>query len=142
MKLLRKKFFLNTSSSWPVKCALNWYKYVITANLSGTVNISMSAGSITLGMPRVSPASNAFLQLPLTSCGNRELMSLEVFISEYYSIWSKNPQLNFYCMCYYLYMLYKCVDLSSIKNNHENVGTNYSTQDNDDFQMFINGIRE
>lgn len=37
----------------------------------------MSVGSITRGIPKVSPASKAFLQLPLTSCGERELKSLQ-----------------------------------------------------------------
>lgn len=60
----------------PVKWALNWYKYVITANLSGTVKTSISAGSITRGIPRASPASNAFLQFPFTSCGDNESNSL------------------------------------------------------------------
>lgn len=61
----------------PVKCALNWYKYVMTANLSGTARTSMSVGSITLGIPRNSPESNAFLQFPFTSCGDNKSNSLQ-----------------------------------------------------------------
>lgn len=62
----------------------------------------MSAGSITLGMPRVSPASNAFLQLPLTSCGNKESMSLQVFISGLFNLIKKSA-INYYCVCCYKY---------------------------------------
>lgn len=37
----------------------------------------MSDGSITLGIPSLSPASNAFLQFALMSCGVRESKSLK-----------------------------------------------------------------
>lgn len=41
-------------------------------------SISMSDGSITLGIPNVSPASKAFLQFPFTSWGESESKSLKV----------------------------------------------------------------
>lgn len=61
----------------PIKWALIWYKYVITANLSGMVSISISDGSIRRGIPNFSPTSKAFLQFSRISCAFNVLNSLK-----------------------------------------------------------------